>query len=83
MAAKHGNFVEPKRARRPPELLLGATDYGPEIDMWSVGCVFAELLLGQGGLFPGKDETDQLDRICRIMGTPTERTMPGVSKLPK
>jgi len=51
--------------------------------MWSVGCVFAELLLGQGGLFPGKDETDQLDKICRIMGTPTEKTMPGVSKLQK
>lgn len=67
---------------RPPELLLGSSDYGPEIDMWSVGCIFAELLVGRP-LFPGIDEADELDRICKIMGSPTERTMPGVSKLPK
>lgn len=67
---------------RPPELLLGSSDYGAEIDLWSVGCIFAELLVGRP-LFPGIDEADQLDRICKIMGSPTERTMPGVSKLPK
>lgn len=32
---------------RPPELLLGSTDYGPSVDLWSVGCVFAELLVGK------------------------------------
>lgn len=62
--------------------MLGATEYGPEIDMWSVGCIFAEMLAGQP-LFPGKDETDQLDRICKVMGTPSEDTMPGVSRLSK
>ncbi len=42
-------------ARRPPELLLGAERYGPEVDMWSVGCIFAELLvrLGMGGRMGG------------------------------
>ncbi|KAK6251633.1 hypothetical protein SCA6_005638 [Theobroma cacao] len=40
---------------RPPELLLGATKYGPAVDMWSVGCIFAELLHGKP-IFPGKDE---------------------------
>ncbi|GMN63511.1 hypothetical protein TIFTF001_032588 [Ficus carica] len=39
----------------PPELLLGTTQYGPAVDMWSVGCIFAELLHGKP-IFPGKDE---------------------------
>ena len=67
---------------RPPELLLGSMHYGSEIDMWSVGCIFAELLVGRP-LFPGVNETDQLDRICKIMGMPTEANMPGLSKLGK
>ncbi len=66
---------------RPPELLLGSDHYGPEVDMWSVGCIFAELLTGKP-LFPGKDETDQLDRITKITGSPTERNFPGCTKLP-
>jgi serine/threonine protein kinase len=40
---------------RPPELLLGSTKYGPAVDMWSVGCIFAELLNGKPKL-PGKNE---------------------------
>lgn len=40
---------------RPPELLLGATKYGPAVDMWSVGCIFAELLHGKP-ILPGKNE---------------------------
>ena len=40
---------------RPPELLLGATDYGPAVDLWSVGCVFAEVLLGKP-LIQGRTE---------------------------
>lgn len=66
---------------RPPELLLGSDHYGPEVDMWSVGCIFAELLTGKP-LFPGKDETDQMDKIAQIMGSPTEKNYPGVTRLP-
>lgn len=42
---------------RPPELLLGSTKYGPAVDMWSVGCIFAELLNGKP-ILPGKNEVD-------------------------
>jgi cyclin-dependent kinase 12/13 len=66
---------------RPPELLLGATLYGPEVDLWSVGCVFGEMLLKKPTL-PGKDEADQFELICRLCGTPTDANWPGVSKLP-
>lgn len=48
---------------RPPELLLGTTKYGPAVDMWSVGCIFAELLHGKP-IFPGKDEV--ADVFCRL-----------------
>jgi cyclin-dependent kinase 12/13 len=65
---------------RPPELLLGAQIYGPAIDMWSVGCIFAELLLRKP-ILPGRNEPEQLDCICKLLGTPTEQTWPGVSKL--
>ena len=66
---------------RPPELLLGISQYGPEIDIWSVGCIIAEILTGKP-LFTGEDEPEQLDKICKIMGPLNESTMPGVSKLP-
>ena len=49
--------------------------------MWSVGCVFAELLAGKP-MFPGKDEMDLLEKISRVLGSPTEATMPGCSRLP-
>eukprot|EP00877_Chromochloris_zofingiensis_P009031 jgi/Chrzof1/4381/Cz14g11020.t1 len=65
---------------RPPELLLGADRYGPEIDIWSVGCIFAELLAGKP-LFPGQNEQEQLEAIFDKMGAPTEARWPGVSKL--
>lgn len=67
---------------RPPELILGKDRYGPEIDMWSVGCICAELLTGKP-MFPGKDEADQLERIFGVLGFPNEQTMPGCTKLPK
>jgi len=66
---------------RAPELLLGTTTYGPEIDMWSVGCIFAEFL-SKDPLLPGKGEFDQLDKIFRLLGTPNERIWPGFTKLP-
>ena len=60
--------------------MLGKTEYGPEVDMWSVGCILAELLLGKA-LFTGKDEIDQIERIVRVCGSPTEKNMPGCTKL--
>ena len=68
--------------RRPPELILGQDRYGPEVDMWSVGCIFAELLMGKA-LFPGKDDPDQIDRITKLCGSITEDTTPGCKRLPQ
>ncbi|CAG9313904.1 unnamed protein product [Blepharisma stoltei] len=58
------------RYYRAPELIFGATDYTPAIDVWSAGAVVAELLLGQP-LFPGESGVDQLVEIIKILGTPT------------
>ncbi|EEC67328.1 hypothetical protein OsI_34360 [Oryza sativa Indica Group] len=55
---------------RAPELIFGATEYTTAIDIWSVGCVLAELLIGQP-LFPGESGVDQLVEIIKILGTPT------------
>ncbi|KAJ1262719.1 hypothetical protein BS78_09G131400 [Paspalum vaginatum] len=66
---------------RPPELLLGSTRYGPAVDMWSVGCIFAELLYGMP-ILPGKDDPEQLSRIFELCGTPDELSWPGITKLP-
>ncbi|KAF8693690.1 hypothetical protein HU200_039106 [Digitaria exilis] len=66
---------------RAPELLLGAKEYSTAIDMWSVGCIMAELL-SKEPLFPGKSEIGQLDKIFRVLGTPSEERWHGYSKLP-
>lgn len=66
---------------RAPEILLGGKHYSVGVDMWSVGCIFAELVTKQP-LFPGDSEIDELYRIFRVCGTPTETIWPGVSKLP-
>ncbi|KAG8071342.1 hypothetical protein GUJ93_ZPchr0006g46377 [Zizania palustris] len=66
---------------RAPELLLGAKEYSTAIDMWSLGCIMAELL-SKGPLFNGKSEIDQLDKIFKTLGTPNEDIWPGYSKLP-
>lgn len=59
------------RYYRAPELIFGATDYTSTIDMWSGGCVIAELMLGQP-LFPGESGVDQLVEIIKVLGTPTK-----------
>ena len=59
------------RYYRAPELIFGATDYTSAIDVWSVGCVVAELLVGQP-LFPGESGVDQLVEIIKVLGTPTK-----------
>ncbi|ESP02177.1 hypothetical protein LOTGIDRAFT_185982 [Lottia gigantea] len=58
------------RYYRAPELIFGATDYSCRIDVWSAGCVLAELLLGQP-IFPGDSGVDQLVEIIKVLGTPT------------
>ncbi|XP_028764722.1 shaggy-related protein kinase eta [Neltuma alba] len=58
------------RFYRAPELIFGATEYTTSIDIWSAGCVLAELLLGQP-LFPGGSAVDQLVEIIKVLGTPT------------
>lgn len=51
---------------RAPELLLGARQYSTPIDIWSVGCIFAEFL-AMNALFPGKSDVDQLNRIFKVI----------------
>ena len=60
---------------------MGATTYSTEIDLWSVGCIFGELLENTP-LIPGKGEIDQLSKIFQLLGTPNEKNWPGFSKLP-
>ncbi|XP_058786385.1 probable serine/threonine-protein kinase At1g54610 [Vicia villosa] len=56
---------------RPPELLLGATFYGVGIDLWSAGCILAELLAGKP-IMPGRTEVEQLHKIFKLCGSPAE-----------
>ncbi|CAM8966918.1 unnamed protein product [Rhodiola kirilowii] len=65
---------------RAPEVLLGGTHYSTGVDMWSVGCIFAEMVR-RTALFPGDSEFQQLLHIFRLLGTPTEKEWPGCTKL--
>jgi cyclin-dependent kinase len=65
---------------RPPDVLLGSRNYLTTVDIWSVGCIFAEMVNGKP-LFTGSSEADQLKRIFKIRGTPTEKVWPDISKL--
>ena len=67
---------------RPPEVLLGSKKYGPSIDLWSAGCIFAEMASGLP-LFPGKNESDQLMKIFKLLGTPYPKTWPSIVTLPE
>nr|XP_037272912.1 sporulation protein kinase pit1-like [Rhipicephalus microplus] len=60
---------------RAPEVLLRSTTYSSPIDLWAVGCIIAELYTLQP-LFPGRNEVDQLFRICAVLGTPDQREWP-------
>lgn len=66
---------------RSPEVLLGQPRYSTPVDMWSAGCIFAELVT-RIPFFSGDSEIDQIFRIFRTMGTPDEQVWPGVTKLP-
>ncbi|KAL5488738.1 hypothetical protein EMCRGX_G017724 [Ephydatia muelleri] len=68
---------------RPPDVLMGSTEYSTSLDMWGVGCIFVEMLTGKP-LFPGiKGPVDQLNKIWQVMGTPNDSTWPGVSSFPE
>ena len=77
------------RYYRPPELVVGATIYTTQVDVWSMGCVIAELALNKP-IFPGKSATDQFLEIMKILGTPSYEQIKcmndkfkGISKLPR
>ncbi|KAL7625427.1 TFIIH complex serine/threonine-protein kinase subunit kin28 [Parahypoxylon ruwenzoriense] len=67
---------------RPPELLFGAKHYSGAVDVWSVGLVFAELVI-RTPYIAGNTEMHQIQLICQAVGTPTEENWPGVTKLPE
>ncbi|CEF63125.1 Cyclin-dependent kinase 7 [Strongyloides ratti] len=66
---------------RPPELLYGASSYNTSIDIWSIGCIIAELLL-RTPIFPGRSDIDQLSKIFHILGTPKLEDWPLMVDLP-
>lgn len=66
---------------RSPDVLLGSRKYSTPVDVWSIGCIFAEMSNGRP-LFPGTSESDQLNLIFRKLGTPTEEVYPAIVELP-
>ncbi|KAG8488011.1 hypothetical protein CXB51_018321 [Gossypium anomalum] len=87
MARQYGSPQKPYTTKvvtqwyRAPELLLGAKTYSTAVDMWSVGCIMAEMLAKQP-LFKGTSEIDQLHKIFDTLGTPNEKIWAGFSELP-
>mmetsp|Transcript_62045 Transcript_62045/g.71118 ORF Transcript_62045/g.71118 Transcript_62045/m.71118 type:complete len:304 (-) Transcript_62045:241-1152(-) len=67
---------------RAPDILLGSKKYSTSVDIWSVGCIFAEMANGRP-LFRGTSETDQLLVIFKKMGTPKEESWPDMKNLPE
>jgi negative regulator of PHO system len=67
---------------RAPDVLLGSRTYNTSIDIWSAGCIMAEMYTGRP-LFPGTTNEDQLQKIFRLMGTPSESSWPGISQFPE
>ncbi|CAM9595305.1 unnamed protein product, partial [Laminaria digitata] len=66
---------------RAPDVLMGSRKYSTPVDIWSIGCIFAEMATGRP-LLTGTSESDQLARIFRQMGTPTPVMYPGLQELP-
>jgi cyclin-dependent kinase len=65
---------------RAPDVLMGSRKYSTSVDIWSVGCIFGEMITGRP-LFPGSSEQDQLVRIFKLLGTPSPESWPGVTEL--
>lgn len=66
---------------RAPEILLGARSYACAVDLWSVGCIFGEMMTRRP-LFPADTEIDALFRMFRLLGTPNQQSWPGIAQLP-
>jgi len=66
---------------RAPDVLMGSRKYSTPIDIWSAGCIFAEMATGRP-LFPGTGTSDQLLKIFKLMGTPNEQIWPSITELP-
>jgi len=66
---------------RAPEVLLGTNHYSTPLDIWSIGCIMAEMA-SMTPLFPGDSEIDQLYKIFKMLGTPNEEIWPGITELP-
>ncbi|XP_076448485.1 cyclin-dependent kinase 20-like [Babylonia areolata] len=64
---------------RAPELLYGARKYDEGVDLWAAGCIFGELL-NNSPVFPGENDIEQLCLVIRVLGTPNEKTWPGMSE---
>ena len=67
---------------RAPDVLMGSRKYSTPVDVWSVGCILAEMANGRP-LIAGTSEADQLDRIFKLLGTPTVTDYPGIVELPE
>jgi non-specific serine/threonine protein kinase len=67
---------------RAPDVLLGSRMYSTSIDIWSAGCIMAEMYTGRP-LFPGTNNEDQLQKIFRLLGTPNEQSWPNISQFPE
>jgi len=67
---------------RAPDVLMGSSKYSSTIDIWSAGCIFAEMASGHP-LFPGRNNADQLQQIFKVLGTPTEAEWKTVKELPE
>lgn len=63
---------------RAPEILLGSNKYTKGVDMWSMGCILAELLLGKP-VFPGTSTLNQLDRVMEVTGRPSQEDVDSIN----
>ena len=80
VSAPHMTDYVATRWYRAPEVLLSYKNYTAAMDMWSVGCIFAELLLRKP-LFPGDNTKNQLDLILNLLGTPDEEYIQSISSV--